>query len=292
MAFITASGLTEAATSRSFKDENGMTIHYHDIGAGEPIMFLHAYGPGSTAWLNWHKVIDEFARHFRCVLLDMVNYGKSGPEVYNEPGHSVQSRAARKLMDHLGIPSAMFVGISMGGTTCLVEAIEAPERVTRIVLGGSHASTGGDPYIIANFPSEGSKATRETYANPSREQFTRYLKVHLYDEALATDPELVDYVYNQWNNAQEHQEAQRKSVSVSHSNLGLLENIKVPVRIVHGRFDRMVTVEQALMLMGYMPQADLAILNRCGHWAPYERPQEYVQNVLPFLLEGSRVGVS
>lgn len=286
MAFLSSNGLTEQDTSKSFKDEKGMTIHYHDIGSGPPIIFLHTYGPGSTAWLTWHKVIGEISKHFRCVLMDMVNYGKTGPEVYNEPGHSVQSRAARKLMDHLEIKQAIYVGNSMGGTTCLVQAIEAPERVSKIVLGGSHASTGGDPYIIANFPSEGSKSTRETYANPTREQFIRYLKVHLHDEAMATDPELVDYVFNQWTGAKEHQEAQGKSASVSHSNLALLEQIEVPVRIVHGRFDRMVTVEQALMLMAYMPQADLVILNKTGHWAPYERPNDYLNHVLPFLLDG------
>ncbi len=291
MAFITADGQTEESTSKSFKDDKGMTVHYHDIGSGEPIIFLHTYGPGSTAWLTWHKVIAEFAKHFRCILMDMVNYGKTGPEVYDEPGHSVQSRTARKLMDHLNIPSAMYVGNSMGGTTCLVQAIEAPERVTRIVLGGSHASTGGDPYIIANFPSEGSKATRATYADPSREQFIRYLKAHVHDQDLATDPELVDYVYNQWNNSPDHREAQSNSKSVSHSNLGELHTIKIPVKVVQGRFDRMVTMEQALMLIGYMPQADLAILNRCGHWAPFERPREYVAQVLPFLLDKSPDGV-
>jgi pimeloyl-ACP methyl ester carboxylesterase len=291
MAFVSPGGLTEEETSRSFVDDKGMTVHYHDIGSGPPVIFLHPYGPGTTAWITWHKVIDRFAEHFRCVLMDMVNYGKTGPEVYNEPGHSVQSRCARKLMDHLGIQSAMYVGHSMGGTTCMVQAIEAPERVTKIVVGGSHASTGGDPYIIANFPSEGSRATRETYANPTREQFIRYLKAHIYDESMATDPELVDYVHNQWTNAKAHQEAQAQSKSVSHSNLPLLHTIQVPLRIVHGRFDRMVTVEQALMLMGYMPQADLVVLNRTGHWAPYERPDDYVQHVLPFLLQESRVAV-
>jgi pimeloyl-ACP methyl ester carboxylesterase len=212
---LLANGLTESKTSRSFHDENGMLIHYHDIGQGEPVVFLHAYGPGSTAWLTWYKAIGEFAKHFRCLLLDLVNYGKTGPEVYKEPSHSVQARAARKLIDHAGVPSAMFVGLSIGGTTSLVEAIEAPERVKKIVVGGSHASTGGDPYIIAR-----------TYANPTREQFVRYLKVHLYDEKMATDPELVDYVFNHWTNAKSHQAAQSKSVSVSHSNLGLLHDIR------------------------------------------------------------------
>jgi pimeloyl-ACP methyl ester carboxylesterase len=216
--------------------------------------------------------------------MDMVNYGKTGPLVYNEPGHSVQSRTARKLMDHLGIESAMFVGCSMGGTTCLVSAIEDPKRVTKIVLGGSHASTGGDPYIVANFPSEGSLAAREAYADGSRENLTRYLKTHIHDQDMATDPELVDYAYNLWNGNPDHVKAQQASKSVNHSNLGLLEGIKVPVKVVHGRFDRMVTVEQALMLIGYMPQADLTVLNRCGHWAPYERPDAYIEAVLPFLL--------
>jgi pimeloyl-ACP methyl ester carboxylesterase len=260
-----------------------MTIHYHDIGEGEPVVFIHSYGPGSTAWITWHKVVGEFAKHFRCILMDMVNFGRSGPEVFNEPGHSVQSRAARELMDALNIPSAMFVGNSMGGTSAIVEAIEAPERVKKIVVGGSHASTGGDPYIIANFPSEGSLSTRETSANPTRENFVRYLKTHIFDQDLATDPELLDYVMGVYNGAGEHRAASAKSVGVPHSNLGFLSEIKVPVKVVHGRFDRMVTVEQALMLIGYMPQADLAVLNRCGHWAPFERPDAYIEQVLPFL---------
>lgn len=289
MAYIASNGLTEEGTGTSFVDDTGMTIHYHDIGEGEPIIFLHPWGPGTTAWLSWHKVIGEFSKHFRCLLMDMVNYGKTGPAVTNEPGHSVQARTARKLMDHLHIASAMYVGASMGGTTCLVQAIEAPERVRKIVLGGSHASTGGDPYIIANFPSEGSRAAGDAYADPTRENLVRYLQTHIHDDQMATDPELVDYVYSQWLGHADHMEAQRQSRSVAHSNLAYLHQIEVPVRVVQGRFDRMVTVEQALMLIGYMPQADLVVLNRCGHWAPYERPQDYINSVLPFLLEKTPV---
>ena len=198
MPFVAAGGLTEEGTSRIVQ-AGGMTVHYHDIGAGDPVLFLHSYGPGTTAWISFHKVVGALSRHFRCILMDMVNFGRSGPEVFNEPGHSVQSRAARSLMDALNIPSAMFVGNSMGGTTCLVSAIEEPDRVRKIVLGGSHASTGGDPYIIANFPSEGSLSTRETSANPTRENFTRYLKTHIYDQDLATDPELLLFQCRHFN---------------------------------------------------------------------------------------------
>lgn len=284
MPFLASHGITEEGSLQTFTD-GGMTYAYHDVGEGEPVIFHHVWGPGSSAWLTWHKVIGEFSQHFRCILVDLVNYGKTGPEVFNEPAHSVQTRAVRKIMAHLGIEKAAFVGASMGGTCCIVQALEAPELVTKIVVGGSHASTGGDPYIIANFPSEGGRAAFAAYADPSRDNLMRYLKAHIHDEQMATDPELVDRVVKTWMEAQTHREAQAASTSVAHSNLGELHTIKVPTLIVHGRFDRMVTVEQALMIMGYITHADLVVLNRCGHWAPYERPDEYVSAVLPFLLK-------
>jgi pimeloyl-ACP methyl ester carboxylesterase len=48
MAFIASNGLTEAGTSKTI-EAGGMTVHYHDAGAGEPVLFLHSYGPGTTA---------------------------------------------------------------------------------------------------------------------------------------------------------------------------------------------------------------------------------------------------
>jgi len=40
MPFIASNGLTEAGTSRRV-EAGGMTVHYHDVGQGEPVLFLH-----------------------------------------------------------------------------------------------------------------------------------------------------------------------------------------------------------------------------------------------------------
>jgi pimeloyl-ACP methyl ester carboxylesterase len=72
-------------------------------------------------------------------------------------------------------------------------------------------------------------------------------------------------------------------VTVPKSHIAELRQIAVPVLVVHGRFDRMVPLEQALMLTSYMPQADLVVINRCGHWPPYERPAEYLRHLRAFL---------
>lgn len=285
MPFVTSTGLTEEATSHSIQ-AGGTTIHYHDIGEGEPLLFLHTYGPGSTGWLTFHKVIGALSQHYRCIVMDMVNAGGTGPVEYHEPVHSVHARVAEALVDHLGIDKLTLVGNSVGGTTSLVFTLNNPGRVKKLVIGACHASTGGDPYVIANSPSEGLKATQATYANPTKEMLRWYLGVHIHDDALVTD-ELVDYVHASLTGHPESRKAQQASVSVPHSNLGELATITPPTMIIHGRFDRMVTVEQGLTVMGYLPECSrLVVLNNTGHWPPFEQPDLYTRYVLDFLAEG------
>ena len=193
MAFVASNGLTEAGTSKTI-EAGGMTVHYHDVGAGDPVLFLHSYGPGTTAWITFYKVVGTLSHHFRCILMDLPNFSKTGPIVYREGVHAVQARAAVALMDALGIERAPFVGTSQGGQSSMVAAITYPDRITKFVMGGSHIGTGGDRYLMANRPSEGSRATREALADPTRENIRRYLRVHIDDDALVSD-ELVDYVH-------------------------------------------------------------------------------------------------
>ncbi len=184
MPFIAANGLTEAGTSKTVT-AGGMIVHYHDVGAGEPVLFLHSYGPGTTAWITFHKAIGELSRHYRCILMDLPNFSKTGPVVYREGVHGLQARTAVALLDALGIERAHWVGNSQGGQSSMVATIGYPDRVIKFVMGGSHIGTGGDRYLMANRPSEGSRATQQTIADPSRENIRRYLRVHIDDETLS-----------------------------------------------------------------------------------------------------------
>ena len=42
-------------------------------------------------------------------------------------------------------------------------------------------------------------------------------------------------------------------------------------------------LESALMLMNYLHDARLVIFNKCGHWAPVERPDEFARLVADFV---------
>jgi pimeloyl-ACP methyl ester carboxylesterase len=226
--------------------------------------------------------VGALSRHFRCILMDLPNFSRTGPIVYHEGVHAVQARTAVALMDALGIARAHFVGNSQGGQSSMVVAITYPDRIDRFVMGGSHIGTGGDRYLMANRPSEGSRATRDALADPTRENIRRYLRVHIDDEALVTD-ELVDYIHRAHTWSPAFEAARQQSVSVPHDYTPALAGIRSPVLLIHGRYDRMVAFEVSIAILNHIADSRVVLLNACGHWPPFEKPAEYTAHVLSFL---------
>ena len=54
---------------------HGIVTNYHDVGTGEPVLFLHGSGPGVSAWANWRLVMPACAERFRLIAPDMVGFG-------------------------------------------------------------------------------------------------------------------------------------------------------------------------------------------------------------------------
>jgi len=261
-------------------------VYYLEAGTGEPLLLVSAWGPtpGATAWLAYRDVLAVLSKSYRCIVVELSNYGHTGPVTFHEPAHDVCVRAVVRVLDHLGLARVTAIGTSMGATTCLDLALQHPERVERLVVGACHASTGGDPYVLAPFPGEAMRLHKESQADPlNREKLERFLRALWYDEGNVT-PELVGELLAFRAEHMDHWRASIDSVSVPHSNVAALPTITAPTLVIHGRFDRMVPFEQALMIMSYMPNADVVILNECGHWPPMERPDAFASLVLDFLV--------
>ena len=157
-----------------------------------------------------------------------------------------------------------------------------PERVNKLIFGACHIKTGGDLYLMGTRPSEGSLARSEVVSDPSRENVRRYLRVHIDDENLVTD-ELVDYIYENYTGHPDHISADAASVSVPYDHGVDLPNIKAPSLIIWGRYDRMCVFEIGIAALNNIEDSRLVLLNNCGHWAPYEKPEEYAAHLLNFI---------
>lgn len=91
-------------------DANGETLHYVRRGSGKPLVLVHSLG--TAAWL-WDAEIDHWSKRFDVIAFDTRGHGASSHN------GTVTTRAIaadlRDALAALGITSAHFLGISMGG---------------------------------------------------------------------------------------------------------------------------------------------------------------------------------
>lgn len=117
---------------------DGISIAYQVFGQGSPILLIHGFA--SNIQVNWVQTgwVDTLvdAGH-RVIALDNRGHGQSqklyDPKLYF--AHEMAEDAAR-LLDHLEIGTATVMGYSMGARISCFLALQHPERVDRLVLGG------------------------------------------------------------------------------------------------------------------------------------------------------------
>ena len=113
-----------------FLERDGERLYWESVGEGEAVVLSHGAGGNHAVWF---QQVPVFARHRRVITWDHRGFGRSTAT----GGPTTPTLAAGDLLallDHLGVGQADLVGQSMGGWTALRAAIEAPNRVRRLVL--------------------------------------------------------------------------------------------------------------------------------------------------------------
>ena len=117
---------------------DGVGLHYEVRGEGDLVVLLHGFTSSHVG--NWERRgwLDLLAdAGFRVAALDFRSHGESDC-VYesHQCTASVLAGDVAALIDHLGAERADVVGFSMGGGVALQLAIDYPDHVRRLVVGG------------------------------------------------------------------------------------------------------------------------------------------------------------
>ena len=114
----------------------GQRIFYAEAGTGPAVVLLHGGGPGASGVSNYSRNIDALAAHFRVIVPDMPGYGRSAKKLDQSDPFGGLAAAIRGLVDVLAIDTAHLIGNSYGGAAALRLALDAPQRVGRLILMG------------------------------------------------------------------------------------------------------------------------------------------------------------
>lgn len=268
---------------------DNIELAYTDEGQGkETIIFVHGLGSYIPAW---DKVIPELSKTYRCIAIDLPGYGKSS----KAPHSGMMSFYADVINDFataMHLDKFSLAGHSMGGQIGMVYSLKWPEKLNYLIL--------VDPAGFEPFTA-GQKEWFQDVMTPTLVRLTTF-------EAIETN--LASNFYNVPKDAEfmiTDRMAMRKAsdfngycYAVSQSVAGMvnepvldkLQNIKTPTLIFFGENDNLIpnrylnpgrTRDIAESGHAKIPQSELVMVPKCGHFMMFEKPEVFVQEVQDFV---------
>ena len=113
-------------------------IAFLDEGEGEPIVLVHGFASNKEVnWVrpSWTTTLTGVGR--RVIALDNRGHGES-TKLYEPADYhtALMAEDVRALLDHLQIERADVMGYSMGARIAAFLALQHPQRVRSLILGG------------------------------------------------------------------------------------------------------------------------------------------------------------
>ncbi|MBB6609739.1 alpha/beta hydrolase [Pontibacter sp. Tf4] len=275
---------------KKLKLANGTTIAYTDQGKGpETLIFIHGLGSYLPAW---DKNIGELSRNYRTIALDLPGYGKSSKENV-QVGMAAYAQAVLALMDELKIKQAVLVGHSMGGQIAITAALQAPERVKKLVLA---APAGLETFTEPQKQLFKATVTPESVQKTPDEKAVANIKVNFYqmpaDAQFMIDDRLKMAQSADFGN---YSKAVAASVAamVDEPVYDKLPQLQAPTLIVFGEQDALIPnkylnpnlTTQAVANTGKekIKNSQVVLLPQAGHFVQYEQADAFNKAVREFL---------
>ena len=258
---------------------NGIEINYEETGNGEPLILIMGLGADHS---KWELHVEEYARHFRCIMLDNRGAGKSDKPVGSYTTEMMAEDTAG-VMDALGIDRARVAGISMGSAIAQTLALKYPNRVRSMVLVSSWARCG--PYLKSLLDS-----FKKVRAVAAPEDFMKLLQLWIFT-ATHFDANFEEMVQGQRDAAEDenpmpqHAFAAQCDACSSHDTLGRLSEIAAPALITVGNKDIFTPLELSVEMHERMPASELLQFPKWGHCHHWEDLERFNGESAAFLLD-------
>jgi pimeloyl-ACP methyl ester carboxylesterase len=119
-----------AAPELQFQDQ-ALTLRYRDIGAGSPVLLVHGFAGRLE---NWIGLADRLATAHRVLAVDLRGFGHSSKSADPKQFGEAMADDLVRLLDHLRIVRAHFIGHSMGALLVANTAARQPARLRTATL--------------------------------------------------------------------------------------------------------------------------------------------------------------
>lgn len=231
---------------------------YIEVGEGTPIIVLHGLMGGLS---NFSAVTQYFSKNgYKVVIPELPIYSMS----LLQTNVKNFAKYLNKFIEFKEFESVILLGNSLGGHVGLYHTKMYPETVKGLVITGSsglYESAMGGGYT--------KRRDYEVIKKKAQDVF--------YDPEVATK-EIVDEVYATVNDRNKLMRTLAIAKSAIRHNMSKdLPNMKTPTCIIWGKNDTVTPPEVAIEFDELLPDSELFWIDKCGHAAMMEHPDEFNQ---------------
>lgn len=248
---------------------------YYALGEGPPVILLHPFPANHEFWL---PVANALSTRYRVILPDLRGHGDSG---LGDGPATMEKHAAdiARVMNDAEVGRAPLVGVSIGGYVlfefwrkhrgrvaalglCNTKAPADPReaRAVRLHAANDVIERGTEPFFESMLPRLLGKSTRELR------------------------PDLVDGVLRMMRKMSPEDVAQvQRGMAERPDSMDTLKTIDVPTLLVTGDEDILTGANEAELMRQYIPNSQLRVIPKAGHYSPWEQPEQAGKLLRQFL---------
>ena len=257
----------------------GAKIVYDVRGSGPALLLLH---PFPTNRNFWEPLVPAFESRYRLIVPDLRGHGESGAG----DGASMANQAedVHHILRECAVERAAFIGVSIGGYLLFEFWRRFRQQVALLVLSNTRAQADSDEGRANRL-----KAAGEVEKNGTAAFLDAMLPKLLGASTHRNRPDIVSRARTMMDAmSREGLAAVQRGMASRPDSVETIGSINVPALIVRGEEDVLIPAQDAELMHRKIAGSQIVSIPQTGHYTPFERPEEFLKVVRPF-LERTRV---
>jgi pimeloyl-ACP methyl ester carboxylesterase len=246
------------AYTEEYLEFPGGSIHLLRGGDGPPVLFLHAAG-GAGEWHEFHELL---SRRFEVFAPDHPGFGGSD-QLANVEGVDDLVYHYLDVIDRLGLDRPHVVGASFGGWIAAELAVAAPHVIGSLTL-LSPAGLRLPEHPIADLFLMTPEQLAGALFHDAAKAGGLFPAEPAVDDILAAYRDMTALARYGWVPYLCNPKLERR-----------LHRVTAPTRVIWPAEDRIVPIAHGHRYAELIPEAELTVVEDCGHAMYFERPAEF-----------------